>query len=64
VVVAGPWGILDARGGLPTEKMLDDVGALEALGVEWVISLVCGDDLGASLDTIDALGADVVAPAR
>ena len=64
VVLAGPWGMLDLRRGFEVERMLDEAGRLAELGVDCVVSLVCGDDLGASLATVDAFGAEVAARAR
>jgi probable F420-dependent oxidoreductase len=62
VVLAGPWGMLDLRAGFEPERMRDEAGRLTELGVDWIVSLVCGDDLGASLATVDAVGAELVSP--
>lgn len=64
MVLAGPWGMLDLRRGFEAERMLEEAGRLAELGVDCVVSLVCGDDLGASLATVDAFGAEVAAQAR
>jgi probable F420-dependent oxidoreductase len=60
VVVVGAWPMLDVRRPLPTDRYLATVAELEELGVDWVLSTVCGDDVGAARDTLDAFGGDVV----
>jgi probable F420-dependent oxidoreductase len=64
IVVAGAWPMLDARKGRPAEAYLDDVGRLEALGVDWTISLCCGDDPAAAVETVERFGAEVIAVHR
>ena len=61
IVLAGPWGMLDVRSNLDTAAIRDSVVELEALGVSTIISLGCGDDLGASLETIEVFGTEVIA---
>jgi hypothetical protein len=64
IVVAGAWPMLDLRSGRPAARYLEEVATLEALGVDWVISLVCGDDPTVSLETVQRFGEDVIAAAR
>jgi probable F420-dependent oxidoreductase len=61
IVIAGPFGMLDVRDNFNPEKINDDLGRLDELGVDCVVSLTCGDDVQASLDTLDAFGAEVIA---
>jgi len=61
IVVAGAWPMLDVRQGRSVDRYLSEVAALEALGVDWVISLCCGDDPGAAADTVARFGEQVIA---
>jgi hypothetical protein len=58
----GMWGYLDVRAGWNTDAILDDLTALDALGAEWVVITVCGDDASAAEDTVQRFGTEVVRP--
>jgi len=60
VIVAGPWGMLDCRSDVRGETLREQEAALAELGVSWTVSLVCGDDVQASLDTLEFFGAEVL----
>lgn len=63
IIVTGPWPMLDVRAGRPADVYLDEVAKLEALGVDWVVSLCCGDDPLAAQETIERFGEEVIARA-
>lgn len=62
VIATGMWGYLDVRAGWNTKAILDDLAALDALGADWVVITVCGDDAGAAEDTVRRFGTEIVAP--
>ena len=64
IVVAGPWPMIDVRRGRAADVYLGEVAALEELGVDWVVGTVCGDDPGASIETLQHFGETVIAPSR
>lgn len=61
-VVTGNWPMLDIRQGWNVDERLADVERLEALGADWVIANVCGDDPAVAEDTVRAFGEQVVGP--
>jgi probable F420-dependent oxidoreductase len=61
IVNSGIWRMLDIRNGLNAEQMRDDVGTLAAGGTDWVTFNVCGDDVAASIDTIQWFSDEVIA---
>ncbi len=62
VIVNGHWPKLDIRQGWDVDAYLGDVARFAELGVEWLVMLVCGDDPGASEETVRAFGEQVVRP--
>ena len=48
--------MLDVRSGWSVDERLADVAELERLGVDWVVSTCCGDDLAAAEDTVRRSG--------
>jgi len=64
IAVSGMWPILDIRNGASPAGYLDQVAELESLGVEWLISTICGDDPAAARDTLDHFGENVIAVAQ
>jgi probable F420-dependent oxidoreductase len=60
IIVAGPWPMLDVRQRRPAELYLSEVAELEKLGVDWAISLCCGDDVGAAQETVERFAEEVV----
>ena len=64
IVVMGLWPMLDVRKGRPADQYLEEIAALEALGVDWTVSLSCGDDNGAAIETVDWFASDVLARSR
>ncbi|WP_459971576.1 LLM class F420-dependent oxidoreductase [Mycobacterium sp. MUNTM1] len=59
-VVSGYWPMLDVRTGWDKSRLQHDVVALEQLGVDRIVVVVCGDDAGAAEDTVRQFGDDVV----
>jgi probable F420-dependent oxidoreductase len=64
IVVTGNWGYLDVRKGWDTDACLAEVAELEALGADWIVVTICGDDAGAAEETVLRFGADVVGLGR
>lgn len=64
IAVAGALPMLDVRTAWSTERYLDTVGRLEALGVDWMLSTVCGDDPQVAVETLEHFGPAVVQPTR
>jgi len=64
IVVTGVWPMLDVRAGRSADAYLADVDALEAVGVDWIVSLCCGDDVAAAQDTVARFGEDVITASR
>lgn len=60
IICTGVWPMLDVRAELNAERMRDEVGRLEALGVAWVAFNLCGDNPSASIDTVEWFGAEVI----
>ncbi|MGD9794627.1 MAG: LLM class F420-dependent oxidoreductase [Acidimicrobiia bacterium] len=56
VIVNGMWGWLDIRDGLDIPRMREEMELLESMGVDWVVGLATGADVGAAEDTVRALG--------
>lgn len=64
IALAGVWPMLDVRAGWDAAAYLDDVAALEALGVDWIISTCCGDDPTVAEETVQRFGAEIVTKAK
>lgn len=64
VVVAGALPMLDVRRAWAADRYLSAVDRYEQLGVDWILSTICGDDPGAARDTLDSFGAAVVKAGR
>jgi probable F420-dependent oxidoreductase len=64
IVVMGLWPMIDVRKGRPADQYLEEIAALEALGVDWTISLSCGDDTGAAVETVEWFARDIIGPSR
>ncbi len=60
IVNTGIWPMLDVRTGMHAEQMRDDVGRLEAMGVDWMAFNLCGNDPTASIETIEWVAAEVI----
>jgi probable F420-dependent oxidoreductase len=60
VVLGGNWPMLDVRAGWNAAERLEQIAALEQMGVTWLICNVIGDDPAASEDTVRTFGAEVV----
>jgi hypothetical protein len=63
-VVMGLWPMIDVRKGRPADQYLEEIASLEALGVDWTISLSCGDDTGAAIETVQWFARDIIGPSR
>ncbi|OBI44864.1 LLM class F420-dependent oxidoreductase [Mycobacterium sp. E796] len=61
VVLSGHWPMLDVRRGWDSSRMRDEVAELTEMGVDRVVVIVCGDDPGASEDTVRRFGEEVIA---
>jgi probable F420-dependent oxidoreductase len=64
IAVAGAWPMLDGRAGRSADAYLEEVAQLEGLGVDWAISLCCGDDPKAAEETVERFGEEVIGGAR
>lgn len=64
IVAMGGWPYFDVRRPWSAEQLRDDVGRLAEVGVDWIILTCCGDDADASVETIEAFAADVIATAE
>jgi probable F420-dependent oxidoreductase len=62
VCVGGQWPLLDVRKGWDVDRYLDDAAALERLGVDTMLVMLCGDDVSAAEDTLLSFGEQVVGP--
>jgi len=60
IIATGAWPMLDVRTGGSTQQLIDQVAALEQLGVDWVVCTVVGDDVGAAVDTVAWFAAEVI----
>ena len=60
IVCTGVWPMLDVRTELDAARMSDEVARLEALGVDWIVLNVCGDDPDASVATVDWVAEHVI----
>jgi probable F420-dependent oxidoreductase len=60
IVVAGRWPMLDIRQGWDADRRREEVAELEALGVDWMAMLTCGDDPFAAEDSLRRLGEEVI----
>jgi hypothetical protein len=60
VVLGGNWPMLDVRVGWDAAERLEQLAALEQMGVTWIICNVIGDDPAASEDTVRRFGTEVV----
>jgi probable F420-dependent oxidoreductase len=63
IIVAGAWPMLDVRACTPPGSFLDTIETLRTLGVDWTVSLCCGDDPGAARETVAWFGEEVIGPA-
>ncbi|MGD9701033.1 MAG: hypothetical protein AB7Q42_03670 [Acidimicrobiia bacterium] len=52
--------MLDVRTGLDAERMRDEVGQLAAIGTDWIVFNICGDDPAASIDTLEWFGDEII----
>lgn len=52
VISANPWPMLDIRARPDAEQMRELVGRLADGGTDWIAFNLCGDDVGASLDSV------------
>lgn len=64
IALAGVWPMLDVRAGWDAPAYLADVAALDALGVDWIISTCCGDDPSVAEETVRCFGAEIVTKAK
>jgi probable F420-dependent oxidoreductase len=62
IIVAGAWPMLDVRSAPDPDMYFARIAALRALGVDWTVSLCCGDDPGAARDTVAWFGEGIVRP--
>ncbi|MHB8465967.1 MAG: TIGR03619 family F420-dependent LLM class oxidoreductase [Acidimicrobiales bacterium] len=62
IIVAGAWPMLDVRTRRPADTYRAEIAALEGLGVDWTVSLCCGDDPGVARETVEAFGDEVIGP--
>jgi probable F420-dependent oxidoreductase len=60
IVVAGPWPMLDVRKGRSVDQYVEDVATLESFGVDWAMSLCCGDDPGVAQETVEHFGEEII----
>jgi probable F420-dependent oxidoreductase len=60
IAVAGAWPMLDVRSMRSADDYLDEAAKLEALGVDWTISLCCGDDPVVAQETVERFGKEVI----
>ncbi|HVV31518.1 MAG TPA: LLM class flavin-dependent oxidoreductase, partial [Mycobacteriales bacterium] len=61
IAVAGAWPMLDIRTRRPADAYLEEIAQLEKLGVDWALSLGCGDDPVIAQETVAQFGEEVVA---
>jgi len=61
IIATGQWRMLDVRDGLDAEQMRDDLGRLAACGTDWVTFNLCGDDPGASIETLEWFAQELIA---
>jgi probable F420-dependent oxidoreductase len=64
IAATGMWPRWDIRSGWDADRMRSDVRRLQALGAQWCVNLVCGDDPDISMETIRRFGEEVIAPTR
>jgi probable F420-dependent oxidoreductase len=64
IAISGLWPMLDIRKGWDVDQYLADVAELEALGVNWMMMLTCGDDPAAAEDTVRAFGEQIAQPTK
>lgn len=60
LAVVGLWPVLDVRAGVSADFLLAQIDAVRSLGVTWTVSLCCGDDPSAALDTVAWFGETVI----
>jgi hypothetical protein len=53
--------MLDVRQGWDADQRREQVAELEALGVDWMAMLTCGDDPIAAEESLRRLGEEVIA---
>jgi probable F420-dependent oxidoreductase len=53
IICNGVWPMLDVRRSPDAERMRDDVGRLTETGTDWVAFNLCGDDVAASVESIE-----------
>jgi len=61
IVVNGNWGLMDIRTTRSAEELRDEIGQLEAMGVDWQCCNICGDDPDVSIETLEWLAEAVIA---
>lgn len=61
IIANGMWRELDIRKGLDAEPMRDEIGRLHEGGTDWAAFNACGDDLEASLDTVQWFSDEIIA---
>jgi hypothetical protein len=64
IVIAGAWPMLDVRLMGASDQYLEVVAKLEAIGVDWTISICCGDDSVAAQETVERFGEEVIRAAK
>jgi probable F420-dependent oxidoreductase len=60
IICNGVWPMMDVRNGLNPEHMRDEIGRLNQIGTDWVVFNLCGDDVEASIETLEAVAAAVI----
>jgi hypothetical protein len=60
IICNGVWPMMDVRNGLNPEHMRDEIGHLTEIGTDWVVFNLCGDDVEASIETLEAVAAAVI----
>jgi probable F420-dependent oxidoreductase len=64
IAATGMWPMYDVQAGMDITRMRTDVRRLEAMGVDWVVGLVCGHDPDVSVTTLHRLGDELIAATR
>jgi hypothetical protein len=62
IVCNGIWPMLDVRRSPDADRMRDDVGRLADIGTDWVAFNLCGNDVSASIESIEWFAENVIRP--
>jgi probable F420-dependent oxidoreductase len=60
IICNGIWPMMDIRKNPSPDQMRDDIGRLAAIGTDWVAFNLCGDNVQASLDSLEFAASAVI----